>query len=298
VIEDTYYVVLGVPEGATQDEVKRAYRQLIRQVHPDSVPNASPYWKQAAEEKSKEINEAYHVLTDANQRASYDAQLAKYRQQIAPAAKVEVTPPASSQARSTASRSRARKRRYNWQPLKHWAGEYPFLASCLFILFLLPVVSVFVGLIGTKRGASNRSGDSEGYYSAFACLDLRDTVSPIDGKPCRRPEGNVIASGVAQANPAGQDNAVPAQTGRAAKSSGSPKWFYTAADGVHQLPGTPGDDTCQVIGAASSSACRTRLKFCPRGVWSKDCVAYSTWEKNKNVDPPRVEKSIPAWPSQ
>ena len=82
--DETHYTVLGIPEGATQDEIKRAYRELIRQVHPDHVPNASPYWKRAAEEKSKELNEAYHVLIDPKRRRSYDEQLASHRGRFVP----------------------------------------------------------------------------------------------------------------------------------------------------------------------------------------------------------------------
>jgi len=52
---DTYYTVLGISETATQKEIKAAYRELMKQVHPDAVPKASPYWKQQAEEKSKEV---------------------------------------------------------------------------------------------------------------------------------------------------------------------------------------------------------------------------------------------------
>ena len=61
-----YYEVLGVTRGAGADEVKRAYRKLARQYHPDV--NKSP----DAEAKFKELNEAYEVLSDDNKRAAYD----------------------------------------------------------------------------------------------------------------------------------------------------------------------------------------------------------------------------------
>ena len=77
---ETYYDVLGVSEAASQEEIKAAYRELVRQVHPDSLPNASPYWKQAAEEKTKEINEAYDVLSNVSKRREYDRLIAEARQ--------------------------------------------------------------------------------------------------------------------------------------------------------------------------------------------------------------------------
>ena len=61
-----YYEVLGVPRNATQEEIKKAYKRLARQYHPDV--NKSP----EAEEKFKEINEAYQVLGDPEKRAQYD----------------------------------------------------------------------------------------------------------------------------------------------------------------------------------------------------------------------------------
>ncbi|WP_416210017.1 molecular chaperone DnaJ [Anaerolinea sp.] len=61
-----YYEVLGVPRTATPEEIKSAFRNLARQYHPDV--NKSP----DAEEKFKEINEAYAVLSDAEKRAAYD----------------------------------------------------------------------------------------------------------------------------------------------------------------------------------------------------------------------------------
>ncbi|WP_026370744.1 molecular chaperone DnaJ [Kallotenue papyrolyticum] len=61
-----YYEVLGVARTATAEEIKRAYRRLARQYHPDL--NKEP----DAEAKFKEINEAYEVLSDADKRAMYD----------------------------------------------------------------------------------------------------------------------------------------------------------------------------------------------------------------------------------
>lgn len=63
-----YYEVLGISKGASQDEIKKAYRKLARKYHPDAVQGD----KQEAEAKFKEIAEAYAVLSDDQKRAAYD----------------------------------------------------------------------------------------------------------------------------------------------------------------------------------------------------------------------------------
>ena len=62
-----YYQILGVPRAATQDDVKKAYRKLARQYHPDKNPG-----DKQAEAKFKEINEANEVLSDPQMRQKYD----------------------------------------------------------------------------------------------------------------------------------------------------------------------------------------------------------------------------------
>lgn len=64
-----YYKILGVPENASQEEIKRAFRRLALQYHPDRNPGR----EREAEAKFKEINEAYAVLGDEVRRREYDA---------------------------------------------------------------------------------------------------------------------------------------------------------------------------------------------------------------------------------
>jgi len=68
-VKRDYYEILGIQKSASLDEVKKAYRELALKFHPDRVPHEK---KKEAEEKFKDISEAYAVLSDSNKRALYD----------------------------------------------------------------------------------------------------------------------------------------------------------------------------------------------------------------------------------
>lgn len=68
----SHYTILGVAPRATSKEIRIAYLNLARALHPDRVRSGSPAEQQLAERRMREVNEAYQVLGDATKRQAYD----------------------------------------------------------------------------------------------------------------------------------------------------------------------------------------------------------------------------------
>ena len=65
-----YYSILGISEGANEEEIKKAFREKSKEYHPDTTTDELK--KKELEERFKEVNEAYQVISDVQERAGYD----------------------------------------------------------------------------------------------------------------------------------------------------------------------------------------------------------------------------------
>ena len=84
----SYYDILGVSQSASVDEIRRAYRKVIREFHPDLNPD-----KAKADRRSRELNAALETLTDQAKRERYDKQLERHRRREQQAAARAAQPP-------------------------------------------------------------------------------------------------------------------------------------------------------------------------------------------------------------
>jgi hypothetical protein len=260
--DETYYTVLNVKETASASEIKTAYRDLIKKVHPDTITNLAPYLKKIAEDKAKDAIEAYTVLSSATKRRDYDRQLAEYRRQTMPPAPPgpKTTPPpaatsATSPPRPTraatshASRPRPQAVRwlgYNWAPLMRWSREHPLVVFTVLFSVVFIIASLFSDA-NTPQSQANTSQSlfsgantpqsqaspsqftgnnpssftnkfvsaSPGPYSQYPC-DLREKISPIDGKPCS------FSVSLTGSDPQRQDQSVPATPPGVQRTSATP----------------------------------------------------------------------------
>jgi len=165
-----YYWILGVPTGATPTQIRRAYLKLARKYHPDLNPA-----NRLAEEKFKELQEAYQVLSDPDRRKQYDDQ---NRPQVTPSQRQRSRP---------SSRAAARPR----SPAKQGLGDF--------------IQSIF-GMRPAKKSSGAGPGDDKGKPQAQLVLSLEDAnkggvhkiavlerrrcpicrgQKEVDGRPCQ-----------------------------------------------------------------------------------------------------------------
>ena len=97
-LQRNYYEVLGIPSGATTDQIKKKYRELARKFHPDVVQD-----KALGQKVFSQINQAYRVLVDPERREQYNVTLQPVKQ-VRPAAPVASPPVAAAKPAATIER--------------------------------------------------------------------------------------------------------------------------------------------------------------------------------------------------
>lgn len=133
--EINYYEVLGVPRDASAEMIKKAFRRLAQQCHPDKFAGSSPEVQQAANARFVKVNEAYSVLSDPQKRSDYDYFTA-----------VTVDPPQSHSRRDPGVETPERE--YRPPEPEHrdtgwWWGLY-FVAGFLYLIMSLPNFEPFL----------------------------------------------------------------------------------------------------------------------------------------------------------
>ena len=122
----TYYDILGVPQSASLDEIKRAYRKLAQAFHPDKLAGIPPAVAKLAEEKFKDVQEAYEILT--KHRAEYDNQLKAVGSAVPPHPKerAQAAPPPPRTSPQPFAASAARIKKNLWYMLGKTGDELPW----------------------------------------------------------------------------------------------------------------------------------------------------------------------------
>ena len=108
----SYYDLLGVKQGATQEQIRSAYRVLVQLFHPDRLQQSKPEVRDFASERLKALNQAYEVLGNPARRSEYDA-----RQQAAQ--------PAPAPARQRPAETERRTPAPEWRPAREHAERMP-----------------------------------------------------------------------------------------------------------------------------------------------------------------------------
>jgi DnaJ-class molecular chaperone len=199
-----YYKILGIARGASADDIKKAFRKLARKYHPDVNPG-----NKLAEEKFKEINEAYEVLSDPEKRQKYDTLGPNWQEQFGP------SPAGGPRRRATSQSTRTGGRSFSYEFDSNGPSNFSDFFDTLF------------GRGGVRQDIRKRAGDNieqpveisfqEAYLGGSRTFNIQSTeVCPVcqgTGEVSGRVCSNCAGQGMVPRNkriqvkiPAGVDN--------------------------------------------------------------------------------------------
>lgn len=184
--ESNYYEILGVPSGADQDQIRKAFRERVRGCHPDRVANLDKDLRKLAEEMMVGLNEAYSVLRNPARRASYDHRYSNNSTTAvasAPTAATEHVPPAP----VTPTPRTSRQSIVDPEHARHQIGEQEFVVRAAAEEFQRAVKCCVPGRVawtpvdfrGTTLALRATQARSNQYFVLYAAPQL-------DGKQLRR----------------------------------------------------------------------------------------------------------------
>jgi len=158
---------------ATPLEIKTAYRSLLKKIHPDTVSTLSLDLRREAESATREIIEAYEVLSDPSLCCAYDQHLGDRRQQSrhTPGSTVR-HPIRQHRSRRHGSRWTGVKRRHRhrpWRPM-HWIAAHPLIAfGYVFVaLMMLATVMYLISLASAENSDSEEGASVTASYSRYS----------------------------------------------------------------------------------------------------------------------------------
>jgi hypothetical protein len=179
---DTLYGVLGLPENASSADIKTSYRNLIKQVHPDTLAALSPYLRRIAEDRAKEMIEAYSVLSDREKRRQYDRALAEYRQTRAEPIPTQQSPPTTSHPARRNSRPAqvwvTWRVGYDWLPLRRWLRR---ISRTVYFVGMIAVLAIAVVALRNYHKTASPKAPVVAGDSLNASLSYIPPVLPSNG---------------------------------------------------------------------------------------------------------------------
>jgi hypothetical protein len=214
--ERSHYQVLGVAAGASQDELRRAHRQLARVLHPDRVASANAAERQLAERRMREVNAAWTVLSNPSRRREYDRSLAAAGAGPGPRTDAGARTGPAAPRGSAASNDHHRRAGSRDEP--DWPQEFddefdpdeePLSAMHFWLLRRGPVIAALVLAVGmfiftAYAGTGGDNGTNRTTIAAEDCVRVTDPPTAVRTSCASPNDGTIVTTvGAARDCPAG-----------------------------------------------------------------------------------------------